>query len=525
MRITSINTVQNMITLLYSYREVWNQYLHSIRQHSSGTFILGDKEVIDKNEAYYMLNNIMRVPIDKLITGDYADSDFNVHLFNSYAEEGQELLSKLGIKSRVSSKKYSNNIDAGLINEAKHYSNVKDFVSDFKYITRPASEVKIGEYIWFSPPQSTGSRGWWGKKSFRESRGKLVGWVEKMLPKSIYIKTDIANWYDGEEYFYVDKSAKASYDCSAFIGKSHDEIRSAIANIWYEANGKESSKKYSNSITDKLIGNMTYEDFADVWHWLDKRGELGGFDEEDRSLIDLVDASYDVEEELAVPESDDELYIAVVDGGEILVAGLVFGDARYIVMPLSEWEKSYEESYRKESSRKYSTGSMQDLSEIVVSSSIKETNRSSIIKFYTEDGGICEFTGGNNIMLSKVKAVFSDTEQAKIVEGILKQDKYMFKIMAASLYLQTNFNIPSRREARRRYSSVKTLYIKKGHLWDYGLTKEDLEELPNAGPNPNITGMKRLYYKDGITIKYDNYLYHAGLHTDVYRILKENRYV
>jgi hypothetical protein len=120
---------------------------------------------------------------------------------------------------------------------------------------------------------------------------------------------------------------------------------------------RESSKKYSAD-NEYLIGNLTYQDFEDAWHSLDKDGVLESFNEEergiaDRSLIDIVDASYDIEEELYVPTSENELYIVVVEDGDILVAGYSI-DACHIFMPLDIWQETVNELRSKEARAKKS---------------------------------------------------------------------------------------------------------------------------------------------------------------------------
>lgn len=52
---------------------------------------------------------------------------------------------------------------------------------------------------------------------------------------------------------------------------------------------------------------------------------------------------------------------------------------------------------------------------------------------------------------------------------------------------------------------MRTKYVTKQQLQNKGI---DLSVFPNAGPNPNITGMRRKYWgKDAYVIKSGRYAY------------------
>lgn len=59
---------------------------------------------------------------------------------------------------------------------------------------------------------------------------------------------------------------------------------------------------------------------------------------------------------------------------------------------------------------------------------------------------------------------------------------------------------------------MKTKYLTKKDAERLGI---DLSIYPSAGPRPNITGMKRLYWgKDALCVKSGSYVYHVP--KDVY---------
>jgi hypothetical protein len=94
---------------------------------------------------------------------------------------------------------------------------------------RPANEVKIGEFIRFTPPTDHGGNymgrePWYGKDRPKQySDSEVFGRVVKINPKSITIRNeDKGAWNEGHEY-KIPKNANASIDMAPFKGKTKEE--------------------------------------------------------------------------------------------------------------------------------------------------------------------------------------------------------------------------------------------------------------------------------------------------------------
>ena len=61
---------------------------------------------------------------------------------------------------------------------------------------------------------------------------------------------------------------------------------------------------------------------------------------------------------------------------------------------------------------------------------------------------------------------------------------------------------------------MKTIYITKAQEKELGI---DLSHFPNAGPNPSVSGMKRMYWgKNALCIRQGQYVYNVSSVPDIY---------
>jgi len=130
-----------------------------------------------------------------------------------------------------------------LIEEARKYKSAEEWTQSISQKTRPASEVKEGEFVKFTPPETSRGEGilkpWYGKERLNQfNDGSVMGRVIKINPKSITIKVENAGaWNDGHIY-KIPKEANATTDMSPYFDKSQADL----TDIWNKAQEGKGTK-------------------------------------------------------------------------------------------------------------------------------------------------------------------------------------------------------------------------------------------------------------------------------------------